>query len=544
MIRTLFLLLLAGVSSSCLFAQKANSINVKWNDELTPIEVNGNTLYTPECQSCESAGSEQDGPVYLGKIPLGKGIVATNVSIEITASHRINTAGKNLVSSLPVSVNETFTYVVKEERGVNVLLYRFVAALNAGNNSATLIDQFRLNIKQNRISNRPKSADFASNSKLAQGEWYKIGVPEDGIYKITSDDLKNLGIDVDVLNPQTLNIYGNGFGQLPFENSVPRPDDLIINNIELVGGTDESFDANDYILFYAKGPNTWSLDTVSNLFEHFKNQFTDTSYYFIGINTGDLPARITTLSSSGSSPNYESNSFNAYFAHEVDRENMLKSGREWYGEKFDVQTTYNFSGEQYTFPNLDPGAETVVEANLLSRSTVTGSSCKFLLDVNGVQDFEAFNSVGTSAESLFGYAKTLRVNLTNASPGLNINITYNKNTPSASGWLNWININTRRKLRMTGSQMAFRDLNSVGPARISRFNLTNISPDTRIWEVTDPTHAQELNITRTGTQGSFTLPTPQLRQFVAFSGGYKTPTFFGSVENQNLHALGLPKELI
>ncbi len=539
MIRTLILLLFAGVSGTCLFAQKGNSIQIKWNDDLAPVEINGNSLYAPECLSCASIDPENSSPVFLGKIPLGKGVTASAVSVEIVASHRLNTTRKNLVSTLPGSVNETFTYAISEERGVNVLLYRFGAALDAGNNAATLIDEFRLNIKQNRISTHPKSANFASSSVLAQGEWYKIGVPENGIYKLTQDDLKNLGIDVNILNPQTLNIYGNGFGQMPFENSVPRPDDLKINSIELVGGADESFDKEDYILFYAKGPNTWSVDTTTNLFERFKNQFTDTSYYFIGINTGDAPARITTLSSSGSSPNYEVSSFNAYQAHEMDRENMLKSGREWYGEKFDVQTTYNFSGEEYTFPNLDPNAETVVEANLLSRSTVTGSSCKFLLDVNGVQDFEGFTSTGTSATSLFGYAKTLRVTLTNASPGLNINITYTKNAPSASGWLNWININTRRKLRMTGSQMEFRDLNSVGDFRISRFNLTNIGSETRIWEVTDPTNAMDVNFSRTGAQASFTLPTGQLREFIAFSGGYKTPTLFGSVENQNLHALGL-----
>src|SRR5690606_26462503 len=197
------------------------------------------------------------------------------------------------------------------------------------------------------------------------------------------------------------------------------------------------------------------------LFDHHKHNYVDTSYYFIGINTGDMPARVTNLSSSGNPPNYESSTFNDYTFHEVDRENMLKSGRDWYGEKFDVQTTYNFSGEKYTFPNLDPTTETVVRASVLSRTTVNGV-CIFTLGVNGVEDVVTASHVSGGVTSNFGSLRNLEVRLTNASPSLNINLSYQKNAPSAVGWLDWLNINTRRKLRMTGNQMEFRDANSVG----------------------------------------------------------------------------------
>lgn len=536
--RTFLLCLFAGLMSISVAAQKAKTIQINWTPNFQTYLVDGQELVSPECVSCGVAGVDDFRPVYLGKIPLGKGVSATQVSLQVLSSHRETTLGKEIVTNLPTTAAETFTYLVKEERGVNMLLFRFVAALNSGANAATLIDEFKLNIVQNSISKRAKSVDFASNSVLNQGSWFKIGVTHNGIYKLSKEDLKQLGIDVDVLNPQTLNIYGNGFGQLPFENSIPRPDDLLLNSIEVVGGADESFDDSDYILFYAKGPDKWSLNTETGRFERFKNQFTDTSYYFIGINTGDSPERIQPMASSGSSPNYEVYSFSAYEAHEVDRENMIKSGREWYGEKFDVQTTYNFSGEAYTFPNLDPNAETIVEANVISRSTISGSSCIFRLNVNGTETSESFSSVGTNSEALFAYSNTLKVILEDASPALNINISYQKNAPSASGWLNWLRINTRRELRVTGSQMEFRDLNSVGLGRVSRFHLTNVSADTRIWEVTNPTQAHELNFNRFGGQGNFTLPTEELREFIAFSGGFQTPGLFGAVENQNLHALG------
>ncbi|NEN22808.1 type IX secretion system sortase PorU [Cryomorpha ignava] len=518
-------------------AQQRENTTIKWSEEFSSYTLNGSEITVPECTICEQIEENAYAPYYLGKFELGKGMVATDVSITPIDFIEKAARGKVLSPGIPSSVNEGFEWSVKEERGINYLLYKFPAALKFGSNSVKLISSFKLNMKQNRISTRAKSASFVNNSVLAQGEWYKIGVAEDGMYKITKSDLQTLGIDVDVLNPQSLNIYGNGYGQLPFENSVDRPDDLVLNKIVVEGEGDESFDDTDYILFYAKGPDKWTYNNATELFDHHKHNYVDTSYYFIGINTGDMPARVTSLASSGNPPNYESITFNDYTFHEVDRENMLRSGRDWYGEKFDVQTTYNYSGEIYTFPNLDPTAETVVRASVLSRTTVPGT-CIFTLGVNGVENVVTASAVSGSGTSNFGVVRNLEVRLTNASPALNININYQKNAPSATGWLDWLNINTRRKLRMTGNQMAFRDAKSVGVGTTSRFTVANVSLQTQIWDVTDPTNARSVSFNRIGDQAVFTLSTEILREFIGFNSGFKTPTLFGSVQNQNLHALG------
>lgn len=531
------IVLLCTLLTSVVQAQQGVNTVIKWNDNFSTYSLNGSEITVPECTICEQTEDNSYAPFYLGKFKLGKGISATDVSVSPISFIDKTTSGKVLSPGIPSSVNEGFEWVVKEERGVNYILYKFPAALSKGANSVSLISSFKLNIKQNRISNRSKTASFVNNSVLAQGEWYKIGVAEDGMYKITKSNLQALGIDVSTLNPQSINIYGNGFGQLPFENSVGRPDDLILNKIVIEGEGDESFDDDDYILFYAKGPNKWTYNSGTGLFDHQKHNYVDTSYYFIGINTGDMPARVTNISSSGNPPNYEATTFNDYTFHEIDRENMLKSGRDWYGEKFDVQTTYNYSGEKYTFPNLDPTVETVVRARVLSRTTVSGQ-CVFKLGVNAVEDVVSIGPVGGGGTSNFGNVRNLEVRLTNASPALNINLSYQKNAPSATGWLDWLNINTRRKLRMTGNQMAFRDANSVGEGNTTRFTVSNVSPQTQIWDVTDPSDVRRVVFNKTGDQAVFTLSTDVLREFIGFNGGFKTPAFFGSIQNQNLHALG------
>jgi hypothetical protein len=74
---------------------------------------------------------------------------------------------------------------------------------------------------------------------------------------------------------------------------------------------------------------------------------------------------------------------------------------------------------------------------------------------------------------------------------------------------------------------------------VARFNLLNAGSVQEIWEVSDPANARRIVFNSTGNQLSFTLPTETLREFIAFTGStFKTPALFGSVGNQNIHALG------
>src|SRR5690606_30720590 len=54
-----------------------------------------------------------------------------------------------------------------------------------------------------------KTNHYADNSVLQAGEWYKVGVLESKVYKLSYHFLKQMGMDVDNLNPQNLRVYGN-----------------------------------------------------------------------------------------------------------------------------------------------------------------------------------------------------------------------------------------------------------------------------------------------------------------------------------------------
>src|SRR5690606_24495827 len=176
----------------------------------------------------------------------------------------------------------------------------------------------------------PVCAQF-QNSVLSSGRWFKIAVPDRGVYKITHSQLQQMGF-VDV-NPKKIRIYGNAGGMLPQRNDASRPKDLIENAIYVSGEADGVLDSHDYILFFAEGPDKVFYDLSRRIFSYENNLYDDKNFYFITVGEED-GRRIQSIENLGGQ--YPTiTTYDDYFYHEVDQNNILFSGREWYGPRFD-----------------------------------------------------------------------------------------------------------------------------------------------------------------------------------------------------------------
>ncbi|GIS31625.1 MAG: hypothetical protein Ct9H90mP3_4210 [Flammeovirgaceae bacterium] len=61
---------------------------------------------------------------------------------------------------------------------------------------------------------------FAQASILSNGDWYKIGVVESGIFKIDKNFLEKNNISSNNIDPNKIQVYGSGYnGALPQLNS-------------------------------------------------------------------------------------------------------------------------------------------------------------------------------------------------------------------------------------------------------------------------------------------------------------------------------------
>ena len=223
---------------------------------------------------------------------------------------------------------------------------------------------------QKYYSNSVNNKAFTTSSVLSSGDWYKIAVLKDGVFKLSYSFLKGLGMDIDNLNPNDFKLYGNGGKMLPALNSDYREDDIKQNAVHVEGAIDGSFDNTDYVLFYGQSPHTWKYNSLTSNFEHELNQYSDTTYYFITFsNTGESAKRIITQPSQ-TSPNQSVNSFNAYAYYEKDLVNLIKSGNKWFGEVFDIKTAYDFV---FNFPNIDVSTPITINFSGAGRSSASSA---------------------------------------------------------------------------------------------------------------------------------------------------------------------------
>ncbi|WP_051359869.1 type IX secretion system sortase PorU [Adhaeribacter aquaticus] len=381
-----------------------------------------------------------------------------------------------------------------------------------------------------------------ASSVLSTGNWYKLGVTGPGMYKIDHAFLQKLGIQPDVINPKNIGIYGNGGAMLPQANKLSRPDDLHQNAIYIAGEADNKFDGTDYILFYAPGPHQWQYHEGTKQFTHDYNIYSDTAYYFLTI--GHSPGkRVSQTSIPGSGPLIET--FIDHVYHEQDHVNMLQSGREWYGEIFNSNTrTRDLT---FPLPDVVPNSTILVTSAVMANSP---NSSSFTLSANntplGTQSFTGRGSHYYHAEGE-NNIKTYPVNFNalTTSNSIKLSLTYNNNGISeATGYLNYLEVNAERALKLTGNFLAFRSLANRGANNISTFKINNVTENAQVWDVTNLHAARALPFQVNNDTGTFNTKSDSLREFVVFTGNnFPAPFTAGKVANQSLHGLNLNGDL-
>ncbi len=379
----------------------------------------------------------------------------------------------------------------------------------------------------------------SSSSVLATGRWYKISVKRDGIFRIDRNFLESLGVNVAAMDPQRLAIFGNGGGMVPEDNDDFRHDDLVENPTVLVGAEDGSFDSGDYLLFYGQGPDRLDYDGLR--FRQKKNLYADQTYYFLTTDQG-TGMRVAEQPESTAPLGPTVAAFDEVQFIDEDKENLLQSGRQWFGDFFDVFTPLR----SYTFPFPDrvTGEAVWVEALVAARSAVASSN--FELSVNGSVLFNMdLSSITIGFDRLYATSRTSSGEWTGGGDNINVQLRYNSDA-TARGWLDYIVVNARRQLRMPLSGgMSFRDSRSLSAGQSAEFRLANAN-GVSVWDVSDPTAAVRQQGNLIGSEFRFRADASSIREFYAFRDSDILPASLidseGLLANQNLHnpARGFP----
>jgi hypothetical protein len=312
------------------------------------------------------------------------------------------------------------------------------------------------------------------NSVLNSGDWYRFHVDTTGVFQLTKNFLNQLGISTNSVDPRIIKIYGNGGRMLPLSNALDYPIDLTENALQFVGEEDGSFDNNDYILFYAQGPTGFTQESNTNL-----NLYNDKTYYYVNVSSGN-GKRISSLVQPDGSPTLIIDDFEDYKFYEVDEFNLVKLGRRWFGDSFDIEDQRSYT---FNFPNIEPSIPARISIAFGSLAE-TASSMAVTINGNNVSNI-SFPTVDFNGSTLAsGGLYNGNVNLT--SDVIEINLDYENNgNPTSSAHLDYINIEATRKLEYVDEQLLFRNRTVAISSGIAQYNLINASNVSQVWDITD-----------------------------------------------------------
>ena len=376
--------------------------------------------------------------------------------------------------------------------------------------------------------------NYANNSVLATGSWYKMATTQEGIYKIDVPFLQSLGVNTSNLASNSIKIFGNAHFLPDERNILERLDDLQELALEVIDGGDGIFNANDYVLFYASAVNSWQNDSLNRRFIHQNNLFSDSLYYFLTI--GGIGKRIS-IQNNISPSNSTVSSFNDRYFYEVDKINFLNSGKEWLGEEFSNlpgnSTNKNFN---FSLSGLETSTPVHLATSFAVRSIGTASS--FTISVNNLL-LPSINGGSISGNYLDAFATLVArsYDVAIANNSININFSFQPANAAAQGWLNWFELHSRRSLNMNNQQqLLFRDWQSVSANSVANFIVSGTNANTTIWDITHPTEPQKMIVNFSQGQSSFVNNANRLREYIAFNNtNFLTPQISGKINNQNLH---------
>jgi hypothetical protein len=278
-------------------------------------------------------------------------------------------------------------------------------------------------------------------------------------------------------NPSLVNVYGIGGYQLPESLDADPVDDLI--KVRSWHGKDAS--GKDCLFFFSTGNVAWQWDFASKSFRHSVNVYTRDSFYFLSQqgNSAHVVEKATEIETT---PTHSVVAFDDYTRHESELINLIRSGKQWYGENFLRGTSRSVS---ITAPDPVAGAQAQILINTAARS----SGASFLdVTINGTKQTSiAFTPVNTDDEtSLYADEKRRNYTVPIQNNRLDFSFSYAAGNNLSYAWLDFVTVNWRRQLRLSGDELYFRSTENLGPLNISRYQIEAAVAGSRVFDITDP----------------------------------------------------------
>ena len=382
---------------------------------------------------------------------------------------------------------------------------------------------------------------YATQSKLATGKWVKITIPENGVYEITYNELRQMGFT----NPGKVHVYGKGGNRISEKLDGSATDDL--NQVPILR-------TGNKICFYGNGPVAFTLSDYSTNphFTRVFNPYSQVGCYFL---TEDAEAD-RTLVEKVTSPvsEYVNNPLSlGYFSHEYELTSLTSTGKEMLGEDFSRQQVF----VDYYLPHL--ADSTIVVHTAIAAYTTGSMFAGSVLHSGGIADTTLYSQSSSRINQPTNY-----VYYNFASPYAKQKLMKPAErgqyepiiTPMADGI-------TASTARLDYFILTYKHENILADAPDNqllmgygvtrgqdRFMLPNAPSSTVVWFINNTNNPMAMPTIpyndEAGTGVCFFSSAVSRSMYVAFDPAktLKKISGFKPVENQNLHAMQVPDFLI
>ena len=388
------------------------------------------------------------------------------------------------------------------------------------------INSYKLVVDRQPVSRTQRAATspagrYAASSVLSTGRWVRIAVEEEGVHRITDDELYKMGFK----DPTKVRLYGYGGHILPETGLASLPDDLV--EIPL-------WREMWYSLFYANATVKWEYS--GGRYVHAQNVYSNYGCYFL-TESEEAPMAFTEAELQPTTSTVYT-SYNDYALYEKEKKSLCSYGRVLVDD--DAFSSARGRTKNYKF-SLDGAVKEGTAVVDLSFATGGETASKVEVVYEDVLGSNRVGSltVGRALSGEMGKIAEGKFSIPGGVAGKStlylLHVTDNN---SLVGYLDFIRLNYRRSLALRGSSTLFRgDLTNEGNAR---FEIAGSNTNTRVWDVTSLSAIKGLKGVLNGTTYSVVAPAGANANLVAVDvkASFPSVKVLGDVPNQNLHAWG------
>jgi hypothetical protein len=329
-------------------------------------------------------------------------------------------------------------------------------------------------------------------SVLSSKPWLKISTKEEGIYRISYNDLDRRGVPVDFIDPATFQLFNGGSDTLPQSLTTARPESVEVS-LYIAGEEDGTFDSGDAIYFFGIPMTGWRMESDTLRFN--RNPYTDVNVYWLTWE-GGAGLRMDTLDGSlidTLNPN-RPDRYQEMLHFEEEVSNPQRSGLSWIWEILNRDISQ--SSVSFSFPFLLSDLASTNGALRLVLYGKTTTQHNVRIRLNGTQ----VDSIGWSCpgcgEAQLNIPVVLSPQVTQFREGGNtIEIEEYRTDPVESDvYFDYAEVKVEKRFIARNDALIYPS--PEGLSGITEFSLSEFSQAPLVLDVSDPFHPRRIvNVT-------------------------------------------------